>query len=436
MSPIKNLTDRGGERTVGRFERIGKLRKGGPMRPHPSKPGKFIMGVELEYFRFTSDQPEVLAAFREAYGEQPALIRVILPFATAEENFSTWREEWVAGGLMHRCDGETQYLWRDEGGLMRHTPRECDGLRCQPVGRLLVVIPELLERGFVGYVTMETHSLNDLANIAAGLHAAEDMARTRTLGLRGVYCVLRRVQAKISTPSGTDGKRASRAKWLVSLQLDSEWVRAQFKRALDEQLRPAALLTAGDGDMVDIETGEITSADVDAAHLNDPFSRDDVEADEDDVVDGDVHEAPDHEDEPMAAPLTDRPWSRERVMALLRDYVEQAGVAGDAPPRDYDAELARKLVQTLLGVRGAKAFLKIVFRNNDWGGISQAKADALTKIWCQIDRQGNISVPDKVLYEEALAVVGGEAALKDEIKSGGNPTDDIADLYPAKKKAP
>ena len=86
--PIKGLTDT----AQPRFRRLGKLRKGDE-KPNDKQPGP-----ELQYWRFTSDTPEIEAAFVAAYGETPSEVDVYLPFAKIADNWSTWQEKWVAGG--------------------------------------------------------------------------------------------------------------------------------------------------------------------------------------------------------------------------------------------------------------------------------------------------------------------------------------------------
>ena len=178
--PIKNLTDN----VIPRFPRLGKLRKGGEKPTTGNKPG-----AELNYFRFTSENPAIVAAFTEAYGAQPAMLRVYLPYPSTEMNFATWKEAWAAGGLVHRCDGETCQIWRTPDGKYSQQPKPCPG-GCKEVGRLEVILPELITAGYVGYVTLETHSLHDLMNITATLEAVRQSAQDRPNGLQGIrVCV-------------------------------------------------------------------------------------------------------------------------------------------------------------------------------------------------------------------------------------------------------
>jgi len=239
---IKGLTDN----VIPRFPRLGKLRKGGEKPAVGNKPG-----AELNYFRFTSENPAIVAAFHEAYGNQPAMLRVYLPYPSTEMNFSTWKEAWAAGGLVHRCDGETCQIWRTPDGKYSQVPKPCPG-GCKEVGRLEVILPELITAGFVGYVTLETHSLHDLMNITATLEAVRQSVQDRPNGLQGIEFVLRRKKERISTPDGKGG-RTSREKWLVSIEPVPSWAQTY--------LAMASSTLAIEAPRVDLLTGEIMEDD-------------------------------------------------------------------------------------------------------------------------------------------------------------------------------
>ena len=239
---IKGLTDN----VIPRFPRLGKLRKGGEKPAVGNKPGK-----ELEYFRFTSENTAIVQAFTDAYGTQPAMLRVYLPYPSTEMNFSTWKEAWAAGGLVHRCDGETCQIWRTPEGKYSQQPKPCPG-GCKEVGRLEVILPELITAGFVGYVTLETHSLHDLMNITATLEAVRQSVQDRPNGLQGIEFVLRRKKERISTPDGKGG-RATREKWLVSIEPVPSWAQTY--------LAMASSTLAIDAPRVDMLTGEVMEDD-------------------------------------------------------------------------------------------------------------------------------------------------------------------------------
>lgn len=210
---IKGLTDR----DAPRFPRIGFLRKGGPKRKNAN--GKEIMGLDLEYFRFDSDDAEANAAFVEVYGERPKQVNVFFPWPTVDQNFQAWKEAYTASALQHRCDGETCVLWLGPDGEYHTDPKPCPG-GCKEIGYLSVIIPEL---GRMAYVTAITHSINDIMELQSNLEAYELLGGQ----LRGVPFVLRRIERRISTPDGRGG-RARRSKWLMHLETKPEWTRLKL----------------------------------------------------------------------------------------------------------------------------------------------------------------------------------------------------------------
>lgn len=204
--PIKGLTDRQAS-----FPQIGVLRKG--EEKTGNKPG-----ADLKHFRFDADEATT-KTFEEAYGKEPRAIRVFVPFATTDENFEAWKEEWVAGGLKHRCDGETCSLWLTPQGTYSTEPKKCPG-GCKQAGRLKVVIPELKR---LAYVTVLTTSKHDIMEIHANLSALEAARGS----LVGIPLILRRVPREISTPTD-DGKRVRREKWLINIEAQPQWVEMQL----------------------------------------------------------------------------------------------------------------------------------------------------------------------------------------------------------------
>ena len=237
--PIKGLTDN----VIPRFPRLGKLRKGGEKKPNGG------YGADLDHFRFTSENPAIVQAFSDAYGDNPVSLHVYLPYPQVDANFATWKEAWTAGGLMHRCDGETCQIWRTPQGKYSQEPKPCPG-GCDEIGRLTVILPELIKAGFVGYVTLETHSLHDMMNMTATLLAVAQERVNDPRGLQGIEFVLRRKKEKISTP-GDGGKRVTREKWLVSLEPVASWAATYLALAGSTMLAIEAPAN------VDPETGEV-----------------------------------------------------------------------------------------------------------------------------------------------------------------------------------
>jgi len=258
--PIKGLTDQGASLPF-----IGVLRKGAP------KESEKRPGFDLTYFRFTSDEAGVAQAFAEAYGKEPRDVRIFLPYPTTDQNLVAWREEWLAGGLIHRCDGETTVVTRQKDGSYSTKPQPCPNPKgCKPVGRLAVIVPELRR---LALVTVLTTSLHDIMELTENLRALEQARGD----LRGIPLILKRRQRKVSTPEfhpkghpqagQPTGRRVRREKWLLSVEAAPVWVAAQLAV---QQAQAMPLLSDGtrpeleapedeNGVVVDGNTGEILS---------------------------------------------------------------------------------------------------------------------------------------------------------------------------------
>ena len=211
------------------FPIIGELRKG--EKKTSNKPGK-----DLDYFRFTSQDTITLQEFYAAYPEQPRQINIFLPQATASENFDAWMEEWVAGGLVHRCDGRVCALHRLPDGSYSTEPVACPG-NCKQVGRLSAIVPEL---GRLATVTILTTSINDIKNLMSQLKSYEALRGD----LRGIPFVVTRRPRKISVPL-PNGNRGRYEKWLLSIESQPDWTKRQLL-----SMEQAALPEAVDDDPI------------------------------------------------------------------------------------------------------------------------------------------------------------------------------------------
>ena len=251
--PIKGMTD---ELAVARFPRLGKLRKGAEKQNN--RPGKNLEN----YFRFTSPNPAIERAFLAAYGDKPNEIEVELPYADIEDNFPTWYELWSGGGLVHRCDSKTMYLWQDQRGEYQQTAKPCPFANligteerrkagaCVPCGTLNLIIPALLDANYIGYVTMETHAKGDILAIHSVLLAVANECGEH--GLQGVGWTLFRQTENISTP-GKDGKRMRRDDSQVRLVPSARWVRAQqakLSRIAYQQIEADDMVIEGESEDV------------------------------------------------------------------------------------------------------------------------------------------------------------------------------------------
>jgi hypothetical protein len=228
-----------------RFPKCGTLRKGAP-KPERG-PGR-----DLNYFRFDPIDEQTGKDFAEHYGDEPRSINVFLPYATTDENFQCWQEEYSASELKHRCDGEFVYERDKRTGQLEKTDRPCPG-GCQEVGRLTVIIPELKR---FAYVTVLTGSAHDLAELLSNLQAIEMLQRD----LRGIPMVLRRVKRMISTPDDRTGKRARREKWLLNIEVAPQWARSMLT-SMERHAMPLLETTINDRPaLVDTRSGEIIEA--------------------------------------------------------------------------------------------------------------------------------------------------------------------------------
>jgi hypothetical protein len=377
MMPIVGLTDR----VAPAFPRLGKLRKGGARPVSGERPG-----TELPYWRFVAENPLVLQAFEAAYGKEPTELDVLLPYASIAGNYEAWQEEWVAGGLKHRCDGETCVLWLADDGTYSQRPVPCPG-GCKPVGRLNVILPALLRAGHVGYVTMETHSINDIADLQGTLLAVAEARGTEDM--RGIGFCLRRVERQISTPSGKDGKRARRTKYMVELIPAARWVVAQLEARQD------AAMNALPAPSVPV--------------LEDAPEDDD--ADDGETIEGQVthvEQGEAEDDAPPQAPVA-RPWPAERIREAIVEKTRRLG-DDEAASREFKGFTNGALTDLFgdrhLAERNAmrKSVLMYVFGVDTSDALTKGQCKALCA-WARDEGDEGASAPNQYAISEAVAMV-------------------------------
>jgi hypothetical protein len=383
--PIQGLTDR-----AAAFPQIGILRKGGP-KPNEKQPGP-----DLHHFRFTSEHPDVMAAFGGIYGNEPTDINILLPYRTTDENLSAWREHWIAGGLVHRCDGKTTIVSRKQDGNYTSDPKPCPG-QCKPVGRLSVIVPELKRLAFV---TVLTTSLHDIMTLTENLTALE-MIRG---DLRGIPLILRRRPRKVSTPA-PDGKRVRREKWLLTVEAAPQWVALQL--ATQQTLALPRLpggelpeLEAPDdenGITIDGHTGEILNTGLDMTYPEDDES-------ETQAPPPPTSPAPKGaEAVPSATQTTtaERPFSAVLVRAYIRKRsgVWQRGPAGDWSDAKRDDLKVHPPSENQVGAVVALMH-QAVIRDGDSQADADRKRHELLRFCLGLSGTRQIS------REEASAIIG------------------------------
>lgn len=228
---IKGLTDRGQA-----FPEIGAIRKGA--KKEANRPG-----ADLTYFRVEFDETErkTAAHFAEVYGDKPAFIRIIFPFNEIERMWDAWLEAYTAGRMVARSNGEyITYQLDDKNEIIVHNGMDAAGnkvkhpvdniagrdqkgnpVKFKATGRLKVIIPELSR---AAYLTVMTTSIHDIGNISDQLSAFKELNGGQ---LAGIPFIIRRRKKMISTP-GEGGARVRRAKSLISIEADPEWVKAKL----------------------------------------------------------------------------------------------------------------------------------------------------------------------------------------------------------------
>lgn len=180
---------------------IARLYKGEEKPEGSNRPGK-----DLDYFRveFEPQFADLLPIWQEMYGNEPDEFgRVFLAASTVDEAFSSWKEEWTATTMLHRCDGEYQKNWYNAAAQMYSTAKIACASKdehpcgCKAVGRLNLILPDFIEAvGVLGYVSISTHSLNDILTVYRYLADIERIAGKLT----GVPFVFGRAAREISAP--------------------------------------------------------------------------------------------------------------------------------------------------------------------------------------------------------------------------------------------
>lgn len=198
---------------------IGRLRKGGAKGT--SKRGGWQGGDNLPYFRFTSEDPTVVAAFKATYGDKPKFVRVYFLDDKSEDAFDTWVDMKMAGGrLLWRGDGEhligrfdkSTKKWINLTG--QNKPQPDGGKEC---GYMTCVVPELAKAGLRGVVKFNTSGSYDVRNISTELYDAYKQYGT----VKGVPFILFRVEEWISYEK--DGKTIRRKENNVHIALASDY---------------------------------------------------------------------------------------------------------------------------------------------------------------------------------------------------------------------
>lgn len=247
--PILDLQQDAGAR----LKRAGIIRLG---HKEKSKRSGKLYPVEDPHF-VLKDAP----GLTEIYGGEPRKLNIYLPFNEVDRNLIAWHQHWLAGGLVCRGDGQqVEYAINPGDGevlikggqalatgtsdgikMVAGHPVKCPGLehdlyprcgQCRPGALLIVLIREVPR---LAYYQVATGSIHNIVNLTGQMRwVKENIGR-----LQGVPFILERRPDEISTPSGKNGKRVRRKKYLLHLEPDPEWVR-QMLAELHRRALPGA----------------------------------------------------------------------------------------------------------------------------------------------------------------------------------------------------
>jgi len=251
-------------------------------REYPAETAHFVL----------KDAPELI----KIYGPEPKRLNIWLPFNEIDRNLVAWHQNWVAGGLVCRGDGQgIEYAINPKDGqiivkkgkakltgtvdgikLVTGHPVKCPGLAhglyprcedCRPSALLVVLIRELPR---LAYYQIATSSIHNIVNLTGQMRwVKENIGK-----LQGVPFILERRPDSISTP-GKNGKRVRREKYLLHLEPDPEWVKAilaeMHRRALPGAQRAAIPAEVG---AVDIEPAPDEVVDLDDELIWEPPAED------------------------------------------------------------------------------------------------------------------------------------------------------------------
>lgn len=250
--PIIGLTDR-----TPSFKELGRLRLGIP------KSEAAVSGPrEISYFRpdFRPDAGEAVEQFTKIYGDKPTRINIRFPFTQVERVWDAFYMCYNKSGLLGMADGQKWLYLRNnqtsellvKDGMPSQVsdklPVDSNGLPylpfdkkipvysykskagadvavfAKPEGRLKVLVPELKQ---AAYMTVITHSIYNVMRISEQMAGIEQIARNAGMSLPLVPVVLSRRKELISV--SIDGKKAMQEHYLLNVEIDPDWMEAQFK---------------------------------------------------------------------------------------------------------------------------------------------------------------------------------------------------------------
>lgn len=204
----------------------GTLRRNAPRDPDGTG------GAPLDYFTLTPDPGfEVIGtAFTKRFGEAPGLLRVMLASSTIRAGLESWMEEWNVAGMVHRCNGVQQSVYRRQNRLIKGAAKcAAPQCKCKQVLRMALVLPDLvMEVWSFGYVVLVLPEESDIAGITASItENARYLAEGDSLDVSGVSWFINvgsEADPKATEPSDLQGSSRDEMHQTIGMVPDPAWV--------------------------------------------------------------------------------------------------------------------------------------------------------------------------------------------------------------------
>jgi hypothetical protein len=265
------------------FMKLGQIRKGEMQTKKNKDTGKeYTAPVDLDHFRVTFQNgghaEQIEAAFIAKYGKVPTELNVRFASPNIGDVWDAAYECYKQGGLIASCGttstGPYWIFYRDpdnsevlvrNGSPVGERGREFfekpidltdpiyknskgEGVFLEPVGRLQVVIPEVAHIA-VGYFVFQPGSPRDIRNITAELGAYDAIARSYGKSITGIPFILRRRAEEVTV--NIQGKLSKKLSWVVHLDAGGEW-----GQRVIETIERLALPDVIEAEYEDVEDGD------------------------------------------------------------------------------------------------------------------------------------------------------------------------------------
>ena len=317
---------------------IGQIRKGdvkGENKPGADLKDRFRVlffpGNEASAKLFVEKHPEEKLF--------PKRIKAMLPFPRLDDCWVVYNEAYSAGRMLARADGEKYITLRDGrtgeyiisdgkpyrpfkvGDTVNYTSSngKAQSIKIKPVGKLYLFLPEL-DRAV--YMTLKTTSFYDALNIEAQLGAIESIASGINHGsVMGVPIWIYRRPQYIAW-NQPDGNAVRVEKWLINVEIDTEWIKSAANRM--------SRFALGGGDLPALPSS--FGSDFDPNDEGDDIP--------DEAQEGSFVDAPQHEATP---PTPDAKGETVDIRVMLSDMAKHSPTATDVEVQRLAAYMDKTL---------------------------------------------------------------------------------------------